>query len=118
MHRFAGPAQLTCWAGLTPSHHESDTTVRRGGITKQGSRPVRWAAIESVKILPDTSHIGAIRDRSLIAAATATSAPWLPPEDSSSSSSTGCATTTSVPCTTHPARREQPDSAGCGSCRS
>jgi transposase len=63
VHRFPGPAQLTCWAGLTPSHHESDTTVRRGRITKQGSRPVRWAAIESVKILPKTSHVGAIREQ-------------------------------------------------------
>jgi len=63
VHRFAGPAQLTCWAGLTPSVHESDTTVRRGRITKQGSRLVRWAAIESVKILPDTSRIGAIREQ-------------------------------------------------------
>ena len=63
VHRFPGPAQLTCWAGLTPSHHESDTTVHRGRITKQGSRLVRWAAIESVKILPDTSRIGAIRER-------------------------------------------------------
>jgi hypothetical protein len=27
VHRFPRPAQLTCWAGLTPSHHESDTTV-------------------------------------------------------------------------------------------
>jgi transposase len=63
VHRFAGPAQLTCWAGLTPRHHESDTTVHRGRITKQGSHLVRWAAIESVKILPETSRIGAIRER-------------------------------------------------------
>ena len=63
VHGFSGPAQLTCWAGLTPSHHESDTTVHRGRITKQGSRLVRWAAIESVKMLPKTSHIGAIRDK-------------------------------------------------------
>src|SRR3984893_17197865 len=63
VHRFARPAQLTCWAGLTPSHHESDTTVHRGRITKQGSRLVRWAAVESVKILPDTSRIGAIREQ-------------------------------------------------------
>jgi hypothetical protein len=40
-----------------------DTTVRRGRITKQGSRPVRWAAIERVKILPKTSHVGAIREQ-------------------------------------------------------
>ena len=63
VHRFPGPAQLTCWAGLTPNHHESDTNVARGRITKQGSRSVRRAAIESVKILPETSYIGAIRER-------------------------------------------------------
>src|SRR5258707_6411657 len=63
VHRFDGPAKFTCWAGLTPRHHESDTTVHRGHITKQGSRLVRWAAIESVKILPATSRIGAIREQ-------------------------------------------------------
>jgi len=46
--RFPGPAQLCSWAGLTPKHHESDTTVRRGSITKQGSTLVRWAATEAV----------------------------------------------------------------------
>ena len=51
VHRFPGPAQLTSWAGLTPKHHESDTHVHRGRITKQGSRLVRWAAIESVQAL-------------------------------------------------------------------
>ena len=48
--RFRRPEQLTCWAGLTPTHRESDTTVRRGRITKQGSRLVRWAAVESVQM--------------------------------------------------------------------
>jgi transposase len=46
--RFSGPDKLACWAGLTPRHRESDTTVRRGPITKQGSRLVRWAAIEAI----------------------------------------------------------------------
>ena len=46
--RFAGAAQLTAWAGLTPRHRESDTHVQRGHITKQGSRLVRWAAVEAV----------------------------------------------------------------------
>ncbi|HEX2185432.1 MAG TPA: IS110 family transposase [Chloroflexota bacterium] len=45
--RFQGPEQLASWAGMTPRHHESDTTIRRGRITKQGSRLVRWAAIEA-----------------------------------------------------------------------
>jgi transposase len=31
-----------------PGYRESDTTVRRGHITKQGSRLVRWAAVEAV----------------------------------------------------------------------
>jgi transposase len=61
--RFATAPQLACWAGLTPRHHESDTHVRRGSITKQGSRLVRWAAVESVQRLPATSTVGQIRDR-------------------------------------------------------
>jgi transposase len=28
--RFGRPEQLCSWAGLTPRHHESDTTVHRG----------------------------------------------------------------------------------------
>jgi transposase len=55
--RFPGPAQLASWAGLTPKHHESDTTVHRGRITKQGSRLVRWAAIEAVRRLPVQSTV-------------------------------------------------------------
>jgi len=46
--RFGGAAQLCSWSGLTPRHRESDTHVRRGHITKQGSRLVRWAAVEAV----------------------------------------------------------------------
>jgi transposase len=61
--RFATAPQLACWAGLTPKHHESDNHVHRGCITKQGSRLVRWAAVESVQILPKTSKIGRVRDR-------------------------------------------------------
>jgi transposase len=44
--RFRSAAALCSWAGLTPKHKESDTMVRRGGVTKQGSRLVRWAVIE------------------------------------------------------------------------
>ena len=46
--RFASARHLCSWAGLTPVHHESDTTVHRGHITKQGSTYVRWAAVEAV----------------------------------------------------------------------
>jgi transposase len=47
--RFAGPAHLASWAGLTPKHRESDTVARRGPITKQGSALVRWAAVEAAQ---------------------------------------------------------------------
>jgi transposase len=46
--RFDSPKALCSRAGLTPKHRESDTHVYRGRITKQGSRLVRWAAIEAV----------------------------------------------------------------------
>jgi transposase len=61
--RFPGPAQLASWAGLTPKHYESDTTVHRGRITKQGSRLVRWAAVEAVQRLSSHTRLGAYRDR-------------------------------------------------------
>ena len=46
--RFPAPKRLCSWAGLTPRHRESDTTVIRGPITKQGSPLIRWAAVEAV----------------------------------------------------------------------
>jgi len=61
--RFPGPTQLASWAGLTPRHHESDTTVHRGRITKQGSRLVRWAAVEAVQRSGKHTRIGAYRER-------------------------------------------------------
>ena len=54
---------MASWAGLTPKHHESDTHVHRGRITKQGSRLVRWAAIESVKKIGAHTQVGALRER-------------------------------------------------------
>jgi transposase len=61
--RFRRPEQLTSWAGMTPRHHESDTTVHRGHITKQGSRLVRWAAVEAVQKQPIDSKLRADRER-------------------------------------------------------
>ena len=46
--RFSSARHLCSWAGLTPSHRESDTKVHRGHITRQGNHLVRWAAIEAV----------------------------------------------------------------------
>jgi transposase len=63
VHRFGTAERLGCWAGMTPKHHESDTKIRRGRITKQGSRLVRWAVVESVQCLPKHTVLGAFRDR-------------------------------------------------------
>ena len=49
VQRFPTARHLCSWAGLTPSHRESDTTVVKGHITKQGSRLVRWAAVEAAQ---------------------------------------------------------------------
>ena len=61
--RFRRAEQLASWAGLTPTHHESDTTVHRGPITKQGSRLVRWAAVEAVQRVGAHTRLGQVRDR-------------------------------------------------------
>jgi len=47
--RFPSPDRLASWAGLSPRHRESDTKVHRGSISKQGSRLLRWAAVEAVQ---------------------------------------------------------------------
>ena len=75
--RFARPEQLASWAGLTPRHHESDTTVHRGRITKQGSRLVRWAAVEAVQRVPGAhpARAGPRPGRGTAAAATSASSP-------------------------------------------
>lgn len=76
--RFAGPDKLASWAGLTPRHRESDTTVQRGHITKQGSRLVRWAAVEAAqrqrggtKLQADFHRIAERRGRKIGVVATA-----------------------------------------------
>lgn len=60
--RFKNADALTCWAGLTPKHRESDTTVHRGPITKMGNPAVRWAAVEAVQ-RTRTGPIGAVKAR-------------------------------------------------------
>jgi hypothetical protein len=61
-----------------PRHHESDTTVRHGHITKQGSPLVRWAAVEAVarqrgptKIMTDFHRIAERRGRPIARVAAA-----------------------------------------------
>ena len=59
VHRFSTPAHLCSWAGLTPRHRESDLKTRRGRISKQGSRLLRWALIEGIS----RYHGGEVLDR-------------------------------------------------------
>ena len=47
--RFPTAAALCCWAGLTPRHYESDKTVHRGHISKEGDTLIRWAAVEAIQ---------------------------------------------------------------------
>jgi transposase len=61
--RFTRPEQLTCWAGLTPRHRESDTTVHRGRITKQGATLVRWAAVEAAHCSARAGWLATARTR-------------------------------------------------------
>jgi transposase len=61
--RFPGPTQLASWTGLTPKHHESDTTMHRGRIIKQGRVLVRWTAIEAAQCAGKHSRTGRRRDQ-------------------------------------------------------
>ena len=45
--RFSSPDKLCAWAGLTPKEHSSADNVRRGHISKQGSRWLRWVMVEA-----------------------------------------------------------------------
>jgi len=45
--RFPSADKLCAWAGLTPSEHSSADNVRRGHISKQGSRWLRWVMVEA-----------------------------------------------------------------------
>jgi transposase len=45
--RFPSPERLCSWAGLTPGERTSDAHTRRGHITKQGSRWLRWTLVEA-----------------------------------------------------------------------
>ncbi len=61
--RFANARRLCSWAGLTPRHRESDSHVARGRISKQGSRLLRWAAVEAVSGAVRDSQIASIKAR-------------------------------------------------------
>ncbi len=63
VHRFPSADRLCSWAGLTPSERSSDAHTRRGHISKQGSRWLRWVMVE-VAARPDVDpHLRAFYDR-------------------------------------------------------
>jgi transposase len=47
--RFGSARKLASWAGLTPTVHGSDRTVRHGHISKQGPTWVRWILCEAAQ---------------------------------------------------------------------
>jgi transposase len=49
VNRFAFGDRLCSYAGLVPSTHASGNTVRHGGITKEGSRWLRWMMVEAAQ---------------------------------------------------------------------
>lgn len=57
VQRFPSADRLCSWAGLTPSERSSAEHTRRGHITKQGSRVLRWALVEAAVRAPrDPGH--------------------------------------------------------------
>ncbi len=48
--RFITPWKLVAYAGLAPSQRDSGDRRRRGRITKQGSRWLRFALVEAANI--------------------------------------------------------------------
>jgi transposase len=48
--RFRDYKKLVSWAGLAPSLHQSGNVEYHGGITKQGSRMLRWIMVEAARV--------------------------------------------------------------------
>jgi len=50
IHRFSHPSKLSAYAGLVPTVSQSASSVRYGGISKEGSAYLRWILVESVHV--------------------------------------------------------------------
>jgi transposase len=65
--RFPTPRHLCSWAGLAPGRRESDGKGHDTGITKQGSKLLRWALIEGISRYHGgayfTAHFHRLADR-------------------------------------------------------
>jgi len=62
VHRFATADQLACWTGLTTRVDSSDKKTRYGHVSKQGSRLLRWAAVEGCQRAREPYLAGKRRD--------------------------------------------------------
>ena len=47
VNRFRSGGHLCSYAGLVPSTYNSGGVTRHGGITREGSRWLRWAMVEA-----------------------------------------------------------------------
>lgn len=56
--RFPNSMKLSSYAGIVPSIHQSATTLRRGHITKEGNKLLRW-------ILIQCAHSAVVSDKHL-----------------------------------------------------
>jgi transposase len=54
--RFASARRLCSWAGLTPTVHASDKTIRHGHISKLGPSSLRWVLVEAAKTARNTEE--------------------------------------------------------------
>jgi transposase len=61
--RFPSPDRLCSWAGLTPLERSSDEHTRRGHISKQGSRWLRWVLVEAAARVPTDPSLRKFHDR-------------------------------------------------------
>jgi transposase len=50
VRRFPNYKKLVAWAGLAPSLYQSGSVERRGRITKQGSKLLRWVLVECARV--------------------------------------------------------------------
>lgn len=50
VRRFPDYKKLVSWAGLAPSLRQSGNVKFHGGVTKQGSKTLRWAMVECARI--------------------------------------------------------------------
>jgi transposase len=55
--RFPTPRHLCSWAGLTPRRRESDVKGHDEGISKHGSKLLRWALIEGISRYHGGPHL-------------------------------------------------------------